>query len=382
MKRSDFFIRLTTGVLFLAVACYIGVYLYIYLANTYETTLAISYAIEETLPAQGYIVRTESVIEDVGTSVLPIVAEGEKVAAGQAIAVEFLTPDALEVAGEIRYLTMRIAQMEANRGANDASGYDTVLELSSAVHTNDLRRLDEISLTIETGIFSMEEDISVLRARLAELERRSAGTRTITAHLSGTFSHTVDGFEHIGPDVVYQLLPSDLEAHFRTPYGSQGAGKLITEFKWYYTAIMNHEDAIQISVGQIMTVQFLGAYQADVPMLVERIGRREDGNCVVLFSSDRGIHDVAPLRFLRADIVLNVVTGIRVPKGAIHLDDDGTTFIYLQTSGYAERVNVEILKITEDNYLVRDGSEMNTPLRVDSVIIVKANNLYHGKVVG
>jgi multidrug efflux pump subunit AcrA (membrane-fusion protein) len=91
---------------------------------------------------------------------------------------------------------------------------------------------------------------------------------------------------------------------------------------------------------------------------------------------------VAPLRALRADIVLGEVSGIRVPKEAIHLDDDNNTFVFLQTSGRAERVDVEILKITGDSYLVRDGMETGSPLRVDSTIIVRANNLYHGKAVG
>ncbi|MDR2590481.1 MAG: hypothetical protein LBC71_05805, partial [Oscillospiraceae bacterium] len=66
MKRSDFYIRLTTGVLFLAVACYLGFYLYTAFANTYETTVAISYSVEETLATQGYIVRTETVLDDFG----------------------------------------------------------------------------------------------------------------------------------------------------------------------------------------------------------------------------------------------------------------------------------------------------------------------------
>jgi len=116
-------------------------------------------------------------------------------------------------------------------------------------------------------------------------------------------------------------------------------------------------------------------------MLVERISRSEDGECVVLFSSDRGIHDVAPLRSIRADVVSGVVSGIRIPMDAIHLDDDNNTFIYLQTSGYAEKVEVDILKEIGDSYLVRAGAETGSPLRVDSIIIVKANNLYHGKVV-
>jgi len=182
--------------------------------------------------------------------------------------------------------------------------------------------------------------------------------------------------------MLYYMSPSELQEQFNNPYGALGTGKLITEFKWYFAALMDHEDAFQLSSGQQNVVQFFGAYNADVEMRIENISRREDGLCVVLFSSDRGLHEITPLRTLRADVVLGVVSGIRVPKEAIHLDDDLNTFVFLQTSGQAERVDVEIIKTIGDSYIVRDGVEANTPLRVDSIIIVRARDLYHGKAVG
>jgi len=384
MKRSDFFIRLTTGVLFLAVACYVGVYLYRAFVNAYETTEAVRYSIEETLPAQGFVVRTEIVLSEGSTAVLPIVNEGEKVARGQVVAVEYLSRDALELAAEIRSIRLKIAQLESVRDNSDAAGFNTILELSALVNNQDLRRLDEVALNVETSIFSIETDTSYLHSQLEDLESRYVGTRSVTAEVSGTFSHIVDGFEHISPDLVYGLSPVELDALFETPLSNYGTGKLITEFKWYYAAIMDYEDAAQLSTGQIKTVQFFGSYNVEIDMLIENIGRREDGACVVLFSSDRGLQDIAPLRFLRADVVLDVISGIRIPKEAIHLDDEGNTFIYLQTSGYAERVYVDILDPPGeigDSYLVRDGAETGSPLRVDSIIIVRANDLYPGKVI-
>ena len=384
MKRSDFFIRLTTGLLFLAVACYIGVRLYDALINTYVTIPAVRYSIGETLPANGYIIRTEVVLEDSSAAILPIVSEGEKVAAGQAIAVEYMSTDALEMASEIRSLRLRIAQLESYRGNNDSASFDAVLELSSAVINSDLRRLDELALNIETAIFSSDTDLSSLKERLEYLESRNIGTRTVVAQVSGTFSNVVDGFEHITPEMLYYMSPLELKEQLGSPQSTRGTGKLITDFTWYYAALMDYDDATQLSTGQTKTVQFYGSYSSEVDMTVERISRREDGLSVVLFSSDRGLHDITPLRELRADILLNVVTGIRVPKDAIHLDDDLNTFIYLQTSGYAERVDVEILDppgVIGDSYLVRDGEETGSPLRVDSIIIVKARNLYQGKVV-
>jgi len=381
MKRSDFFIRLTTGLLFLAVAFYIGIYAYNAIINAYETTEAIRYSIEEALPAQGYIVRTETILTEGGDAVLPIIGEGEKVAAGQVFAVEYLSHDALELASEIRSLRLKIAQMESVRGNTDTAGFNAILMLSSAVNNNDLKRLDEITLNIEASIFSVQADTTSLQELLEDLESRNVGTRNILSHSSGTFSHIIDGFEHITPSMITDLTPADLELLFSSPLSTFGTGKLITEFKWYYAAIMDFNDASLLSAGQRKTVHFFGAYNAEVEMLVESIGRREDGVCTVIFSSDRGVHEIAPLRALRADIIGGVVSGIRVPKEAIHLDDDNNTFIYLQTSGYAEKVYIEILRETGDSYLVRDGAETGSPLRVDSIIIVKANDLYPGKVV-
>ena len=387
MKRSDLFIRLTAGVLFLAVASYVGVYIYNSLVVTFVTSEAIGYSIEETVPTQGYIVRTETVLSDAGSSVLPIVSEGEKVAQGQAVAVELLGREALETAEEIRSVNMRIAQLESLGGDMEVAALQSVVSLSRAVHSGDLSRLDELSLSIHAHIFTdgsiaPSDELPLLRERLRALESRSEYMRAVRAPVSGTFSQTVDGYEQISPDALNDILPSRLEELFAEPSYTVGAGKLVTEFRWYYVTILDVADAAHMAAGSRMTVQFSGVFHAEFVMLVESVGRREDGRCVVVFSSDINIHNVAALRSLRADVVLGTINGIRVPREAIHLDDDGTTFLYLQSGVRAERVDVEILREAGDSYLVRDGSETGTPLRTGATIIVRANDLFHGKVVG
>ena len=387
MKRSDLFIRLTAAVLFLAVASYIGVVIYNALMTTYITTDAVGYSIEETVPVQGYIIRTETVLTDVGSSTLPIVRDGERVYTGQAIAVELLNQEAIETAAEIRAVSMRIAQLESLGGDIEAAGFTSIMNLSMAVHSGNLSRLDELSLSVQTHIFTEgrlapRDELPQLRSRLERLEARSDGMMTVHAPLSGTFSQTIDGFEHIAPDSLVEISPSKLEELFSTPSGKLGAGKLVTEFKWYYAAIMDVADATRMTLGQQMTVQLSGAYHAEFRMNIERIGRREGDICVVVFSSDRSIHDVASLRNQRADLVFGTISGIRVPREAIHLDENGATFLYLQSGVRAERVDVEILREAGDGYLVRDGALSGTPLRVGATIIVRANDLYHGKIVG
>ena len=385
MKRSDLYIRVITLVLFLAVASYIGVSIYNAAINTYVTAPAISYSIEETLTADGYIIRSETVLTDNGPAVLPIVDEGAKIASGQAVAVEYLNSKALETASELRGLRLKIAQLETSGALAEALKLDTVIDLSAAVQNGDLKRLDELSLMIDTYIFSggstAGDELPGLKARLETLEKQAAGVRTIYAPVSGTFSHVVDGYEHIEPNALSDITPSMLSELFRLSSGAYGVGKLVTEFKWYYAAVMESEDVVFLSEGRRFPVQFSGAYNAKLDMLVEKIGKREDGRCVVSFSSNRSIHEFAALRHLNAEVVLDVITGILVPKDAIHLDDDGAIFVFLETGVRAERVDVEILKEFGDSYLVRDGIETGSSLRAGSTIIVKANKLFDGKVV-
>ena len=386
MKRSDFFIKLTTAVLFLAVASYIGVYLYNAMINTYITATAVSYVVEETFPANGYIVRTETVLSDSVESALPVVSEGERVASGQAVAVEYMSHEALEIASEIRALRLKIAQLGTSGGGSEIARLNSVLDMSRAVQSGDLSRLDELSLNIGTLIFEndsgSEAGLPALKMRLESLERRLEGVRMIYAPVSGAFSLVVDGYEHIDPGAVSEISPTGLAELFSVSASTYGLGKLVTEFKWYFAAIMDAEEAARLKAGQRMLVQFSGAYNAAAEMVIEKINKPEDGESVVLFSTDRSIHEVTPFRHLSAEIVYDTITGIRVSKEAIHLDDDGTIFIFLQTGVRAERVNVDILLDIGDSYLVRDGAVVGTPLRTGSTIIVKANNLYHGKVVG
>ena len=385
MKRSDLYIRLTTGVLFLAVASYIGFYLYNSLVNTYATEAAFLYSIEETLPAHGFIIRTETVLPDTGTAASPVVSDGEKVAVGQAVAIEYTSHEALATASELRALRMQIAQLEAaSRGGNETASLDSVLNLSEALQRCDFKKLDELSVSVEANVFKTSAstmDLPELQSRLEVLEGRTSGVRTLYAPVSGIFSQVIDGFERIGPDKLAGIMPTGLSEMFAVQYAVSGAGKLVTEFKWYFAAVMTSDDAARLRAGKEMTLQFSGAYNAEMTMLVEDVGRREDKQCVVVFSSERGIHEVAPLRELRAEVVCGAISGIHVPKEAIHLDDAGVTFVYLQTGVRAERVNVEILSELGESYIVRDGMETGTPLRAGATIIVKANNLFDGKVV-
>ncbi|MCL2408672.1 MAG: hypothetical protein FWC96_03550 [Oscillospiraceae bacterium] len=383
------FIKLTTGVLFLGILSYIGVYIFRGIRDTFVTMPAVSYTIEDSVNVSGYIIRTEALLPGGGAMILPVVDEGVRIGAGQPLAVEYTSLAALETASEIRATRLRIAQLEGATGRDPAvMSLQSIVDLSRAVQADDLQRLDELALSIETYIFenggSDESELPYLRTRLASLEARSHGMRTIYAPAAGIFSQFTDGFESVSPqDITRDTPPSQLAGLFETPGQIQGLGKLITGHTWYYAVVIPSADAFNLPVGRSVPVQFRGAYNAIVNMQVENVSRSENGESLVLLSSDRHMRDIAPHRHLSAEVILGEVTGIRIPKEAIHLDDYGATHIFIQVGVRAERVPVEILWIFNGTcYIVRCVSARTSGLRPGATIIVRANDLFHGKIVG
>ena len=390
MKRSDFFIKLATGVLFLAIVSYIGVFFLSSLRSTIVTMPAVSYTFVETAPVQGYIVRTETVLQGGGDMILPVVDEGVRVAAGQAVAVQYASRAAMEAASEINAARLRIAQLENMIDGNiTAISLQSIVNLSEAVRTDNFRELTELTLQIETYIFSSytspQHELELQRARLSRLERDSSGINTLYAPVSGVFSQTVDGFEHVGPHNLAGLTPSSLSGLFSNPSRTSGIGTLVTDHKWYYAAVMYTADASRLSTGRSVTVQFSGAYNEQVEMIIERIGQDEYGQTAVVFSSTRNLRDIVSLRSLRAEVIFGETSGIRVPKEAIHLADNGMTYVFIQAGVRAERVNVNILLESGDSYLVAGippRVDRPSPLRPGATLIVRGNNLEHGRIIG
>lgn len=393
MLRSDFVMKLMSVVLLIAIAVYIGLYIFNVAGNPLKTTIAKRFTVEESCSAEGYIIRNETLLTGDVKAVTLLASEGEKIASGQAIAVSYEGKEALERASEIRALQL---QIDANESGAEASSNpqspkpeECVLTLSDAVQHKNFENLEEQTLTIKKAIFTdstdkiSSESLASLKDKLAGLIAQNTETKTIVSPMSGIFSSDIDGFEAIGPDAVKGLTPAALQSLF-TPNGKTeepALGKLLTGITWYYAAVMNIEDAQKLKINNQADVQFTKTYNANLMMKVESIGAEENGTCVVIFSAKQNMSEMTALRSLSSEIVFESRTGLLVPKEAVHQENGGKPYIYLLTGLQAEQVKVNILCEQGDCYLVQDGSENGTVLREGSDIIVKAKDLYKDKVV-
>ncbi|NLT13841.1 MAG: hypothetical protein GXY05_05815 [Clostridiales bacterium] len=409
MRRNDFVLKVMSAVLFLAIAAYIGLYIFDKANKSLVTAAAVRYTEEDSCSADGYIVRSETILPGGGGTITLLAREGEKLASGQAVAVHYEGESALERASEIYALQLEIKEAEEAVDLTDeqrrADAEACVFTLSEAVQRQEFSSLEDLALGIEKTIFTSsvkkttDAELAVLRDRLAGLLRENDGTSTVYSPISGIFSYAVDGSEHLGPEKLTDLTPASLEALFAFPQntGTDVLGKLITGITWYYAAVMDKSDADKLqgivdgandgrlSGGPVATLKFAKEYNAKLDMRIVSIGAEENGKCVVVFSAKRGISDMTALRRLTAQVEFGSTTGLLIPKEAVYHETAETgnkTYIFLLTGLQAEKVYIDILSEIGENYIVKDGTENGTVLREGSSVIIKANDLYDGKVVG
>lgn len=195
----------------------------------------------------------------------------------------------------------------------------------------------------------------------------------ITAPVSGTFSALVDGYETlIDPDTALQLTPEGLSGLMKQPPEADrtAAGKLITSNQWQFAALVTQEEGERLARESGVTLRFASDFTQDIPMEVVRVGEPENGQAVVVLSTDHCLEQTTLLRARRAELIFDSRSGLRVPKGAVRMIDGtrtdeetgettqySTLGVYVVTAGRAEFKPVEILAEGDEFYVVRSVNQ-------------------------
>lgn len=415
MKRTSFTTRILMLLVCLGVAVYFGYQSLRYLDDPLTTTAAYGYTVDETISASGYVVRSERVLEDEAGGLLRLArSEGERVSVGGTVASVYADQASLDRQNEIDALEARIGQLEYVQSAS--LSYEASAKLDSQIAQDLLAvraalaggRLDTVeSRGGELRALVMKRDytysgddldgqLESLRQELKELRRQAAGTtRRISAPASGLYSAVVDGYETVlTPESVLEMSPSQLSAV--QPDGAAGShvGKLILGDSWYYAASLRAGEIKDLQEAGSISLRFSKDVARDLDVTIQSVSWEENGRSVVVF---QGKYDLAQLTLLRqqtAEIILNTMSGIRVPQESLRVvpqsvaGEDGeerevqTTGVYCVVGVKAIFKPVKVLYSGEGFALVQPAGAKKRVLRSGDEVIVTARDLYDGKVVG
>ena len=149
---------------------------------------------------------------------------------------------------------------------------------------------------------------------------------------------------------------------------------------WRY--VVPAADAKDVETGDSVQVTFARDFYVPITMHVRRIGGNEAGYRLLVLESENYMQSVTMLRQQSADVVFESYTGIRVPKDAVRVDENGRTGVYILEGSLARWKQIEILHDMGESYIVTLDKSSTANLWPGDELIINAKDLYDGKVVG
>ena len=368
------------------------------------TAQAVLYEASDGVSVEGFLVRQETVIPAAYDLVLPSKDEGEKVAAGEEVAVSLRSAGAQERQEEIAQLEQELEQLQlaltyqtqltdseavAERVGSAASSFAAQVaqgRLETARETGaDLKSLILRQSVGTSDTAALAKQVSEMQGQLAAMEASAtADTKSIVAQSAGYYSAVTDGYEEqLTPQVLEDITVSEFQDLWKqTPTApGQTAGRLITSGEWYYACTVESRYLEGLETGDSLTVTLGGEVSLELEMTVTRVNREQELGLLVLASQDK-LSSISALRRLNADLIFHTYSGLRVPREAVcYSEESGSAGVYVLVGTKAVWKDIELLYDNGDTYIAALNQSSTDYLWPEDLILLDTEGLFDGKLV-
>ena len=408
MKNSSFTTKLVMILLALTVLAYFGVGAWNYFTSPALATTVYAYRAERLVALTGFAVRDEEVVDCSEPLIELTRAEGERVAMGKRIATVYESAEALQTERRAASLSAQLEQLRyAQAAALDTEAalrLETEIEggivtLRAALAKEDYAASQTAAASLEAMILRREyayrggsdlsERIAALEAELNEAKRAAGGSsHAVVAPFAGTYSAAADGYEAVlTPKALETMTVTDFLRVVPEPVSST-VGRMIRGETWYFAALVAEADARQMEEGRQYELAISGV-DMPLPVTAKRVSLPENGRCLIVLKGGSYLSSVSMLREQSAELILDRIDGLRVPKNALRIDADGKIGVYCRIGRQAWFKPVKTLYQGVDYCLVapgeidavRESDFIFYTLRAGDEVIVSAQELYNGKVL-
>lgn len=417
MKQGTLIVRIMMLVLFLGAAAYFGVYIWNSMTQDTATATLYSYTAEEQVVSHGYFFRDEEVLTLDSTMAEALASEGEKVGSGDPVARIYDSADGYAIQEELdeaeatleslNYILSRTGNLGASAGL-DSEIVESFTSLRAQVATGNLGGLSQSTGELKSLVFrraysfsgtdSLNQEIQETQAQVDTLKERAANVcSNVLAPAAGLYSSSVDGYEGVLTlDALEGINPGRLEelAGQNREVSEANIGKIITSNGWYFACNVPEDQTGKLYHNARVQLRFEDSTRAFAAN-VYSVSAAQDGEVTIVFYSESYPAQVTTMRAEQVEIITGGATGLRVPKRAVRVLEDGSLGVYRVSGAQANWVTVQILWESDDFYLIRqaptldeEGNEVRmsdydkaTALRDGDTVIVKGEQLYDGKVV-
>lgn len=400
MRSTPIFKILSLAVL-VAVVTLLGIEGYRYFHRSVSVSVAYTGQVTDSLSVTGWVVRQETPLPDTSGTLLRQVQEGEKVHAGQTVAMAYASKSALEVVSRLEDTELKLQQLQFARSSFldsdaalkvDSDISDSILRLHIATADGDYATATQEMSAMKTAVLKrsysyesleqIDQAIAQTRSDISSLQNQLSGATSVKTAVAGVYSGSTDGSEEtLTPDFLTDVTPARLDA-LSTGSAVKSAGKIITDNTWYFAANIPAQQARELQVGQEVTLRLSKGLQQDTPAYVQSISTEEDGQVAVVLSCTRYISQVTLLRHQQGEILLREYKGLRVPSAALRMDEDGSLQLFCRLGAYVYSKPVDLVYRGDGFCLVRSaqGAADERILRQGDLVISTARALTDGMI--
>lgn len=400
MRSTPIFKILSLAVL-VAVVTLLGIEGYRYFHRSVSVSVAYTGQVTDSLSVTGWVVRQETPLPDTSGTLLRQVQEGEKVHAGQTVAMAYASKSALEVVSRLEDTELKLQQLQFARSSFldsdaalkvDSDISDSILRLHIATADGDYATATQEMSAMKTAVLKrsysyesleqIDQAIAQTRSDISTLQNQLSGATSVKTAVAGVYSGSTDGSEEaLSPDFLTDVTPARLDA-LSTGSAVKSAGKIITDNTWYFAANIPAQQARELQVGQEVTLRLSKGLQQDTPAYVQSISAEEDGQVAVVLSCTRYISQVTLLRHQQGEILLREYKGLRVPSAALRMDEDGSLQLFCRLGAYVYSKPVDLVYRGDGFCLVRSaqGAADERILRQGDLVISTARALTDGMI--
>jgi len=404
-------------VLLVFVALYVPAFFHWVYGDKTEIAVLTQGSIEETIEAEGLIIREEEVINSPFTGRCVInIPQGEKAAAGEAIAtllkdssvgaMENLRNKDLEIlkAKNEKAKAQEIFSEDISKVDNDITSKLKLMVLDES-HGNseeawllrqDIDKLIEKKADILGGTGSSDAKVQQLVNERNQLQSLvNSYTKQVYANVPGIVSYAVDGLESaLFVDKISELTiekfnslkpqTKEIKGNAIPVEQNKPLFKLLKGLEQYITVVLPVNETSGYEVGK--TTKKLRVMQINKIFegVVYHISSQEDGKVLVTFKMDKGVNDTSLYRKVNIEIVEKAGTGLKIPvKSLIDYDKvNGTARVMFLKANYATSKEVDVVEANDEYALIATpkGSTNGTIALYDNYL-VNPQNIQEGQLI-
>lgn len=364
-----------------------------------KTTVVVSGTYEESVNANGIVIRREYPITvDAQGTLQSNVASGTKVTRWANVGYWYKGNVDPKVSQDLQEVNERIHEM------NIAETSDSYVSQDAMLIDNQISALSEeiIQYTKEGNFTKVEETkrrinslmgrktaasggnnaVSALKSELEnqkqQLETQLGSQRqNLTAPHGGVYCDTVDGLEtQLTMESSNSLGVSDLENFLKQDKFTVNTGvtpfpvcKVVDNSEWQVAVLVSKKDAQDFQAEQKVSLRITGDEHDAVEAKVSSISAEQNGKNVIVVTSSKYVPDIYMKRSVNVDIIKKEYSGLKVPAEAV-VEQNSETFVYINKLGVAEKRPVSVLYKAEDIAIIKeDNVREDALLLYDDVII-------------